>query len=111
MEAEEAKEALRDQLRTAKSDAEAAKKDAETAKATALAEIAEQHRAEIAKLQARISELTDQLIAYKKAGKYNKSLYKNQVVSKLNPNAQLCILTKSSVFFRGIIYHHPLTKT
>lgn len=67
--AEAAKEVLRDQLRTAKSEAEAAKKDAETAKATALAEVSEKHQAEIAKLQARIGELTDQLIADKKAGK------------------------------------------
>ncbi len=67
--AEAAKGVLMDQLRAAKSEAEAAKKDAETAKATALAEVAEQHQAEIAKLQARISELTDQLIANKKAGK------------------------------------------
>ncbi len=36
--------------------------EAVNAKATALAEVAGQHRAEIDKLQARISELTDQLI-------------------------------------------------
>ena len=67
--AEAAKEVLRDQFREAKSEAEAAKKDAETAKVTVLAEVAEKHQAEIAKLQARISELTDQLIAQREKSK------------------------------------------
>ena len=62
---------LKDQVRNAKSEADAAKKDAETAnaKATALEAASERDRAAIIKLQARVDELTNELLALQKSPK------------------------------------------
>ncbi len=55
-------EELRDQLRKEKSETEAARRDVETARTTAIAELSTEHRIEIASMQERINELTDQLM-------------------------------------------------
>ena len=59
---------LKEQLRAAKNAEAAAKKDAENAKMLAIAELSDEYRADIAVMQARINDLTDQLMDALKNG-------------------------------------------
>lgn len=53
---------LKDELRESRSETDAARRDADTARATAIAELSEAHRAEIAEIRAKLDARTEDLL-------------------------------------------------
>lgn len=71
--------ALLEDLRTVKSEAAEARRDAETAKTTAIAELSESHRQELAEIRAKLDSRTDELMqARQEIGELQIQLQRNQ---------------------------------
>ena len=74
--------ALRDELRTSKSETDAARRDAETAKTAAVAALSQAHRAEVAEIRAKLDARTNDLMqARQQAGDTQILLQKEQARS------------------------------
>lgn len=71
--------ALRDELRTSKSETDVARRDAETAKTAAIAELSQAHRAEVAEVRTKLDARTEDLMqARQQAGDTQILLQKEQ---------------------------------
>lgn len=71
--------ALRDELRTSKSETDAARRDAETAKTAAIAELSQAHRTEVAEIRTKLDARTEDLMqARQQAGDTQILLQKEQ---------------------------------